>query len=165
MENQLRVVANLARAFHMEGRLESGRLPPSRICYIVVRHTKHKLHKLKVAWPIIVYRMQTSLTGSNEPGPGSMILDPRIWTLDVDLVFLDDVTYHRIWHIIVCYCILEWRSSFQPKYDCSQHFQFSVRTFQTIVVLVFIDWYHSCTYIDYISIFNSYLEVEIGGFI
>ena len=162
MENQLRVVANLARAFHMEGRLESGRLPPSRI---VVRHTKHKLHKLKVAWPIIVYRMQTSLTGSNEPGPGSMILDPRIWTLDVDLAFLDDVTYHRIWHIIVCYCILEWKSSFQPKYDCSQHFQFSVRTFQTIVVLVFIDWYHSCTYIDYISIFNSYLEVEIGGFI
>ena len=57
----------------MEGRGELERLPLSRICYIVARKMKHKL---KVASHIVVYKMQTLLTGSNESGPGSMILDP-----------------------------------------------------------------------------------------
>ena len=83
----------------------------------------------RVAWQIIVYKVQTLLTGSNEPGPGYMILDPWIWTHDFDLATLDDIRYHRISYIIVYYCILEWWSSFQPKYHCSQHFQFSVKNF------------------------------------
>ena len=75
MEKQLRVVANLAKAFHKEGRGDLGRLSLCRICYIVAREMKHKL---KVAWDINFYEMQTLLTGSNEPEPGSLILDPRI---------------------------------------------------------------------------------------
>ena len=146
MVEQLRVVANLAKVFHIEGRGELGRLPFSRICYIVAREMKHKL---KVSWDIIVYNMQTLLTGSNEPGPGSIIFD-------FDLATLDDIRYHRILYTIVYYFILERKSSFQPKCHCSQHFQFSVKNFQTIVSLVFIDWYHLCTYIDYASSFISY---------
>ena len=111
---------------------ELGRLPLSRICYIVAREMKHKL---KVAWDVIVYKMQLLLTRSNEPGLVSMILDSWIWTLDFDLATLDDIRYHRIWYIIVYYCILEQKSIFQPKYHCSQHFQFSVNFFQTMVFL------------------------------
>ena len=99
-EKQLKVVVNLAKAFDMEVREELGRLPLSRICYIVARDMKHKL---KVAWHIIVYQMQTLLTGSNEPGPEFMILYPLIWTSDFDLATLDNIKYHCKWYIIVMF--------------------------------------------------------------
>ena len=76
--------------------------------------------------------------------------------MDLDLATLDDTEYHRIWYIIVYYCISEQKSSFQPNCHCSQHFQFLVKIFQAIMFLVFIDWYHSCTYIDYVISFISY---------
>ena len=96
-EKQLKVVVNLAKAFDMEVREELGRLPLSRICYIVARDMKHKL---KIAWHITVYKMEALFTGSNEPGPGFMILDPWIWIRDFDLATLDGITYHRIWYMV-----------------------------------------------------------------
>ena len=50
----------------MGDRRKVGRLPLSRICYIVARDMKHEP---KVPWHKLVQKMQTFLTESNEQAP------------------------------------------------------------------------------------------------
>ena len=51
----------------MEGRRNIGRLPLSKICYILAREMKHEP---KLSRHTIAEKMHTLLIGSNEPGSG-----------------------------------------------------------------------------------------------